>query len=152
MKLPNSARLLGLGVLFTFAACSGDKTAQAADAPADAATAEAPAAAAESAAPAASGTVIEVKTLTDDEGNNKFDPEHITAKKGDVIRFTLVSGVHNFHFTEGPAGATLPAVGQYLQAPGQTEDLVVDLPAGEYKFQCDPHAALGMHGTLTVTE
>jgi plastocyanin len=28
----------------------------------------------------------------------------------------------------------------------------VDLPAGDYKFQCDPHAALGMVGTLTVTE
>lgn len=30
--------------------------------------------------------------------------------------------------------------------------MTVDLPAGEYHFQCDPHAALGMVGTLTVTE
>lgn len=152
MKLTLSTRLLGLGLLVSLAACGGEKSAQADVASTDAVPASDVAAPTAAPAAAPAGNVIVVKTETDDEGNNKFEPSHITAKKGDVIRFTLESGVHNFHFTGGPSGATLPAVGGYLQAPGQTEDLVVDLPAGEYQFQCDPHAALGMTGTLTVTE
>ena len=64
----------------------------------------------------------------------------------------LGTGVHNFHITEGPAGATLPAAGGFLQIPGQTEDVTLDLPAGDYKFQCDPHAALGMIGHLEVED
>lgn len=150
MKIPYSARLLGLGLLlFALAGCGGEGTTQAADASDDPAATAAPAEPAATAEP--TGAVIEVKMLTDDLGNNRFEPEHVTAKKGDVIRFVLGTGVHNFHFIEGPAGATLPPVGQYLQLPGQTEDLVVDLPAGDYKYQCDPHAALGMVGELTVT-
>jgi plastocyanin len=152
MKLTIPTRLLGLGVLFTLAACGAETSAQADGAPSEA-TPAAEASAPEAApAPAGTGNVIEVQAHTDDEGNNRFEPDHLEAKKGDVIRVTLVSGVHNFHIVEGPAGFAAPPAGQYLQLPGQTEDVVVDLPAGEYKFQCDPHAALGMTGTLTVTE
>ncbi len=152
MKLIHPSRLLGLAVILTLAACGAEKDAQADGAPSDAAPAAEAAAPAAAPAPAATGNVIEVKAHTDEEGNNRFEPDHITAKKGDVIRVTLVSGVHNFHIVEGPAGFTPPPAGQYLQLPGQTEDVVVDFPAGEYKFQCDPHAALGMVGELTVTE
>ena len=44
----------------------------------------------------------------------------------------------------------LPATSPFLQLPGQTHDVPVELAPGEYAFQCDPHAALGMVGTLTV--
>jgi hypothetical protein len=35
---------------------------------------------------------------TDEQGNNIFRPAEFEAKEGDVIRYTLVPGVHNAHF------------------------------------------------------
>lgn len=100
---------------------------------------------------APTGNVVEVKMFTDDAGNY-FEPANLTVSRGDVVRFVLVSGVHNVSFPAASnAGAQgLPEATPYLQLPGQTHDLTVDLAAGEYAFQCDPHAALGMVGTLTV--
>jgi len=100
---------------------------------------------------AATGRVIEVKMITDDRGNY-FEPAEVDAAAGDVVRFTLVSGVHNVSFpADQNAGASgLPAASEYLQLPGQTYDLTVDLAPGSYNFQCDPHAALGMIGKLNV--
>lgn len=97
------------------------------------------------------GRIIEVKMVTDDRGNY-FEPDRITARRGDVLRFVLVSGVHNVSFpTDRNPGLTeLPPASEYLQLPGQTSDLRVDMPAGEYEFVCDPHAALGMIGVLIV--
>lgn len=99
----------------------------------------------------ATGRVVEVKMITDDKGNY-FEPAEIDAVAGDVIRFTLVSGVHNVSFpADQNAGAGgLPPASEYLQLPGQTYDLSVDLAPGSYNFQCDPHAALGMVGKLNV--
>lgn len=103
------------------------------------------------AAPAPTGETITVQMITDEKGNY-FEPAQITAKRGDVLRFTLVSGVHNVNFNaeRNPGISGLPAPSDLLQLPGQTFDLVVDFPPGEYGFQCDPHALLGMVGTLTV--
>jgi plastocyanin len=153
MKLPNPNLFLALGLAVALAACGSDKATNASSS-ADNSAAAAPATTPEpssSAAPA-TGNVIEVLATTEGDGTNHFVPSQLTAKRGDVIRVKLGTGVHNFHITEGPAGATLPAAGAFLQIPGQTEDVALDLPAGDYKFQCDPHAALGMTGTLTVTE
>lgn len=136
---------LGLGFAVALGAC-GSQEAAAAGGEQTAAAATEGAAAAE-----ATGTVIEVKMVTDDKGNY-FEPANITARPGDVLRFTLVSGVHNVSFPAATnAGASaLPEMSPYLQLPGQTHDVAVSLAAGEYAFQCDPHAALGMVGTLTV--
>lgn len=106
--------------------------------------------AASSSAPA-SGTVIELRAVTDEKGN-RYEPARVQARPGDILRFTLVSGVHNVSFqpAANPPGVSLPAAGDMLQLPGQTYDLAVNLPAGTYHFQCDPHAALGMVGELVV--
>lgn len=98
------------------------------------------------------GTVVEVRMITDGEGN-VFEPAKVEARRGDLIRFVLVSGVHNVSFPGdlNPGAGELPEAGPYLQLPGQTWDLLVEVAPGEYGFQCDPHAALGMVGTLTVT-
>jgi plastocyanin len=100
---------------------------------------------------AATGNVIEVKMVTDDAGNY-FEPSEVSAKPGDIVRFVLVSGVHNVSFpsASNAGAATLPEVSPYLQLPGQTHDLTVNLAPGSYTFQCDPHVALGMAGTLKV--
>ncbi len=104
------------------------------------------------AAVATTGIVHEVQMISG--SGERFGPADLEVKRGDVIRFVLVAGVHNASFPadRNPAGVTLPAATPYLQAPGQTHDMVVDLPPGEYTYHCDPHVALGMIGTLTVTD
>ena len=100
-----------------------------------------------------SGRIIEVRMITDEKGNY-FAPAELEAHQGDVLRFTLVSGVHNVHFTpeQNPGISGLPPMSDMLQLPGQTFDLPVTLPPGHYAFQCDPHAALGMVGKLEVED
>lgn len=96
--------------------------------------------------------VIVVEALTDEQGNNVFKPAHVEAHRGDVLRFTLKSGVHNVHFLpdSNPGKSGLPAASDMLQLPGQTYDVKVTFEPGRYYFQCDPHALLGMKGYLKV--
>lgn len=84
-----------------------------------------------------------------------FEPATSIAQPGDTIRFVEGAPVlHNVRFTKQAPGAKLggAAVGPYLSTKGQTYDLVVDkrFAMGTYEFVCDPHAAIGMKGTLIV--
>jgi plastocyanin len=103
--------------------------------------------------PDAGGKVILVEMETDAAGINKFEPASFEAKRGDVIRYTLISGVHNVHFLadSNPGKSGLPAAGPLLQLPMQKYDVKVTWEPGRYYFQCDPHALLGMTGYVTVT-
>jgi plastocyanin len=114
---------------------------------------EAPPAAAPAAEATSTGNVIEVKATTDDQGN-RFEPNELEAKPGDVLRIVLVSGVHNLSFPpdKNPGAQGLPGPSDLLQLPGQTLDVPISFGPGEYAFQCDPHAALGMTGKLKVEE
>jgi plastocyanin len=125
----------------------GDEAADPASRPGE----EAPAAAPQAAQPAPTGDVIEIKAITDDAGN-RFEPREVEAKPGDVLRVVLVSGVHNLHFLpdSNPGKTGLPEPSEMLQLPGQTVEVPVTFGPGEYYFQCDPHAALGMTGKLEV--
>jgi plastocyanin len=101
------------------------------------------------------GKVVEVQMLTDDAGNNVFEPKEVSANRGDVVRYVLKFGVHNVNFLadSNAVKTSLPTEpGPLLQLPGQTYDVKVAMPPGRYYFQCDPHALLGMIGHLTVTE
>jgi plastocyanin len=99
------------------------------------------------------GKVIVVEMYTDEKGNY-FKPNKFEVHRGDMIRFTLVSGVHNVHFLpdSNPGAKDLPPVSEFLQLPGQTYDYVVSLAPGKYYFQCDPHALLGMVGRIEVED
>lgn len=114
---------------------------------------ETPATGPAAAAPAPTGDVVEVKAITDDKGS-RFEPAEVEAKPGDVLRVVLVSGVHNLHFLpdSNPGKTGLPGPSDMLQLPGQTLDVPVTFGPGEYYFQCDPHAALGMMGKLEVED
>jgi plastocyanin len=103
--------------------------------------------------PALTGTVIEIKAITDDKGNY-FEPNRIEAKRGDVLRVVNVSGVHNMHFLadSNPGATNLPPASEMLGLPGQTVEIPVTMAPGEYYFQCDPHALLGMVGQLEVED
>lgn len=138
--MPSSRILWGLLLSFAAAACSAEQR----DAPeAGGSDDDAPA--------AATGKVIEVKMITDGKGNY-YEPAAIHAETGDILRFTIVSGVHNVNFLpDSNAGKQgLPAPSDLLQLPGQTLDVPVTFAEGSYYFQCDPHALLGMTGRLHV--
>jgi plastocyanin len=137
--------LLPCLLLFLAAACGGDK-------PAGGPAAD-PGAAAPPAPPAATGRVIEVKAISDG-AKNYFEPSAIEAKQGDVIKLVLVSGVHNMAWpaAKNPSGAALPADTPMLQLPGQTVEVPITMPPGDYNFVCVPHEALGMVGTLEVED
>jgi len=153
--------LLGsLGATVALAACAGGTKSDAGTTPdaTVAATTDAGATStgfsATALTPDAGGKVIAVVAETDDEGKNRFEPADFEAKKGDVIRYTLKSGVHNVHFLpdSNPGVQGLPAQpSDMLQLPGQTLDVKVTWAPGKHYFQCDPHALLGMMGHVTVT-
>jgi plastocyanin len=146
------SRLL-VATTFGLAACGGQEKAASTDTPtATASAVESASPLGENLTPDPGGKIITVQMLTDDQGNNRFDPAEIEAHRGDVLRFTLKTGVHNMHFLpdSNPGKTGLPPASQLLQLPGQTVDFKVTLAEGHYYFQCDPHAALGMKGKLEV--
>jgi plastocyanin len=100
------------------------------------------------------GKVITVKMETEADGTNSFQPAQVEAKRGDVIRYVLVAGVHNADFVadSNPGKSGLPPATGLLQLPGQAYDVKITLPPGVYYFHCDPHSLLGMKGQLTVTQ
>ena len=108
------------------------------------------------------GKVYEVKMIGDGT-TYKFDPAETTLKAGDGVKFIMVSGgPHNVAFIDTPAAAQ----GQLsANMPNQMKELTspmmmtanetytvsfANVPAGTYNFHCEPHAAMGMKGTITV--
>jgi plastocyanin len=147
-------RLLAVATAVTLVACGGERATPDGESAAGAgAPAAAPAAGGEQ-TPDAGREIIEVEMLTDDQGNNIFRPAEFEVHRGDVVRFKLVSGVHNVHFVadSNPGATGLPPASDLLQLPGQTYDLKVTLAEGSYYYQCDPHALLGMVGRMKVED
>ena len=146
-------RLIAIIALIALGACSGGGSNAAADSTKSAAASSTAATtAAGPQTPDPGHQVIVVEALTDEQGNNVFRPAKVEAHRGDVLRFTLKSGVHNVHFLpdSNPGKSGLPAASDLLQLPGQTYDVKVTFEPGHYYFQCDPHALLGMKGRLEV--
>lgn len=125
---------------------------------------EAPAATAggDVAAAPITGTIHEVKMLGDAQGY-RFEPADITVKQGDGIKFLFVSGgPHNVAFLNIPdnvkaqLNANIPERMGDLSSKmmlNEGEEVTVsfgDIPAGTYDYDCTPHAAMGMKGTVTV--
>jgi plastocyanin len=108
------------------------------------------------------GTVHEVKMIGDGT-TYKFDPANITIKQGDGIKWVMVSGgPHNVAFIDTPAAAKsqLSANMQnqmkeltspMMMTPNETYVVsFANVPAGTYNYHCEPHAAMGMKGKITV--
>jgi plastocyanin len=152
------------GLAFVLAACGGGE--QKTDEQQTTATPDqaAPAPAGDAAAPAAGGTTHDVNMVL--EGSSyKYVPDQLTIKSGDVVRFHNVSGgPHNVSFWADsiPGGAAdalkagMPDQMAPLEGSLLTEVNAIytvnfaNAPAGEYKYYCLPHLALGMKGKLTV--
>lgn len=154
-----------LGMIVLAAACGGDKPAETtSDTPQGSAdvtpqgssesatiTTDAPNTTATTAP--AQGTVHTVRMTTTQGGaSGTFEPATLTVKKGDLIKFVSEgNAAHNVSFPadQNAGKSNLPAPSQYLTA-GQSYELQVNLDPGSYNYQCDPHAAMGMKGAITV--
>jgi plastocyanin len=150
------------GLAFVLAACGGGE--QKAEDQQTTATPDQAAPAAGDAAPAGGGTTHDVNMVL--EGSSyKYVPEELTIKSGDVVRFHNVSGgPHNVSFWADsiPSGAAdalkagmpdqmAPLEGSLLTEPNAVYTVnFANAPAGEYKYYCLPHLALGMKAKLTV--
>jgi plastocyanin len=159
------------------ASSTPDTTAAAAAAPTPAAGAAAPTASAATAGTPApiTGKTWDVKMIGDQKGY-RFEPATLTVKVGDGIKFTNVTGgPHNFAINTLPAegadsanarqvaanmpdqtsagssGKIGPLSSPLLTAPNDTYTVsFAGVKPGKYDFNCTPHLALGMKGTITV--
>lgn len=145
--------IIGLAAVLTVTACGGEKKGNSTEREDSSDATLAPAQGGVE-SPAEGRSVVTVMATTEADGTNRFVPSEITAREGDVLRFTLGMGVHNVNFLpdSNTVKSGLPAASPMLQLPGQTYDVKVTMEEGQYYFQCDPHAALGMKGWLTVKD
>jgi plastocyanin len=145
------------GLALAVAACGGENAGN------QATTTDTAAAAAPAAAPAATGTTHNVDMVLAD-GQYRFVPAELTVKAGDVIQYHNRSGgPHNVAFWADsiPAGGAeaIQIVDQMAPLTSQmvveqdaviTVNVAASAPTGEYRFTCQPHSAMGMHGKVTV--
>ncbi|MHB8837334.1 MAG: plastocyanin/azurin family copper-binding protein [Gemmatimonadaceae bacterium] len=146
-------------------ACGGGEKAPATDAAAPAAAPAAEAAAATGTAAPITGTTHEVKMIGDEKGY-RFEPKDITVKAGDGIKFTFVSGgPHNVAFNPADIPADVKAQLDANMGPDKMAELsskmtmnpgesvtisFANIKPGTYPFNCTPHLAMGMKGTVIV--
>lgn len=155
------------GAMAIVACGGGDKNAQQTsatqnDTAAAPATQNTGAATTPTAAAPITGKVYEVKMIGDGQ-TYKFDPANITIKQGDGVKWIMVSGgPHNVAFINTPDAAKSQLSGNM---PNQMKELTspmmmnpnetytvsfANVPAGKYDYHCEPHAAMGMAGSITV--
>jgi len=152
------------GLAIVLAACGGEKKEAGAPAGAPDTVGSGPAAA-PAAAPEAGGGANHDVNMVLNGSKYEFSPAELTIKVGETITFHNKSGgPHNVSFWGDsiPKGAdavlktAMPDQMSPLQGPLLTEQdgtykiTFTGAPAGDYKFYCLPHLALGMHGKITV--
>lgn len=153
------------GLAMVLAACGGGDTKGTADQPAGSDQSGAPAATPPAATtPTAAGATHDVNMVL--EGSSyKYVPEQLTVGPNDLIRYHNKSGgPHNVAFwTDSiPSGAAsaitvpepmAPLSSKLVVAPDEVIEVKLNsAPAGEYKYYCTPHLALGMKAKLTVKQ
>ena len=122
----------------------------------------APAGGAASASAPVTGTWHEVKMVGDEKGY-RFEPMDVTIKKGDGVRWVMVSGGPHNVACQDVAAAARSALSANMQ--NQISDLsspmllnpnekyevsFANVPAGKYSYICTPHIANNMRGSVTV--
>jgi plastocyanin len=101
----------------------------------------------------AGGSVVEMTN------NFRFEPESLTVPSGTTVTFKNVGSMpHNVvtdpELASDPAHAQVPPGAEAFESPmvnGDDEWQYTFETPGEYRYFCQPHEALGMVGTITVT-
>ena len=99
--------------------------------------------------------IIVVQMVDKSSAEWRFEPENITVKQGDIVRFVQADVMpHNVEFKTVPEGADLSELlfGRFLMTKGETYEFTIDerFVVGTFEFVCTPHTALGMKGSLTL--
>ncbi|MCB9283170.1 MAG: T9SS type A sorting domain-containing protein [Lewinellaceae bacterium] len=81
--------------------------------------------------------------------NTKFEPASLSIQVGDTVRWTNEQGTHNVNGTTATFPSNPESFGNSVGA-GWVYTHVFTI-AGDYDYQCDPHAALGMTGNISVS-
>jgi plastocyanin len=155
------------GLAIVLAACGGENKASDQQPATDQPATDQQAAPDQSGAPAATtpgaaGATHDVNMVL--EGSSyKYVPDQLTIKPNDLIRYHNKSGgPHNVSFWADsiPSGAAsaivvpdpmAPLASKLVVAPDEVIEVKFNnAPAGEYKYYCTPHLALGMKAKLTV--
>lgn len=149
-----------VAAMVALGACGGESK-PAADASQTAAT-PTPAAGGALAALPATGKTIEVKMVGDEKGY-RFEPADFTIKVGDAVKFTVITAQpHNIAFHNVPAEsraqlqANMPEamgdmMGKMLMNPNEAYTIsFAGVKPGKYEYNCTPHLANNMKGTITV--
>ncbi|MFC3478686.1 plastocyanin/azurin family copper-binding protein [Halobacterium litoreum] len=99
------------------------------------------------------GGTAQTKTVeVGPNGQNVFAPETVYVKPGDTVKWVWKGSVgHNVHAQSVPEGADWDVQTEITSAPFEYE-YTFDGPTGEYNYVCDPHASVGMEGTVVVNE
>ncbi len=111
------------------------------------------------------GKTIEVKMVGDATGY-RFEPANFTVKRGDGVKFVVVSGPpHNVAFdpatippdvrTQLDANMGTDKMGELSSGlkmnPGESITVSFgNIKPGQYPYHCTPHLALNMKGVITV--
>ena len=112
----------------------------------------------------ATGQTHTVRMLGDAQGY-RFDPVNITVRRGDAVKWVMVSGApHNVQFdpsgipggSQAQLSANMPNQQGPLSSPmmmNANEEYTVSfagVPTGAYNYVCTPHLAMNMKGVVTV--
>lgn len=75
--------------------------------------------------------------------NFSFSPQTLTITTGDIVKWNNISGTHNVRANDNSFyfGAALPAPWEFTHT---------FTTPGDFPYYCEPHASMGMTGTIIV--
>jgi plastocyanin len=83
-------------------------------------------------------------------GSNYFSPASLSIHPGDTVTWTQVSGTHNVNGSASVFAGNPVSFGNGATAGGTWTYSFVFTTPGLYQYQCDPHASMGMVGSINV--
>jgi plastocyanin len=81
--------------------------------------------------------------------NYMFSPSTLTINQNDIVKWTCTQGTHNVNGTTGTFANNPASFGTTVKSATWNYSFPFTVP-GKYDYQCDPHASMGMTGTITV--
>jgi plastocyanin len=84
--------------------------------------------------------------------NFSFTPSSLTIEVGDTVIWTKTSGTHNVNGSMATFSANPDSFGSGAASSSTWTYSFVFTMAGNYQYQCDPHAGSGMTASITVSE
>ncbi|MCE2496249.1 MAG: T9SS type A sorting domain-containing protein [Flavobacteriales bacterium] len=80
---------------------------------------------------------------------NTFNPANLMVNAGDTVVWINQGGFHNVNGSTSTFPSNPASFGNGTASASWAYSFVFSIP-GTYSYQCDPHAGLGMSGTVTV--